>query len=293
MISVIVLTYNSLKFIDRCLDSIFNQHLSDMEVIAVDNGSSDGTVEFIQEHYPKAKLIMNKFNRGACQARNQGIAASRGDWILTLDCDAVLADDFFKTAVTFIQSNINRHLGMIQPKILNYDKNTVYSCGINLTWIRRFYDIGQGESGLKRFNNTKNIFGACSATAFYRREMLEDIKEKSGYFDTRLFFLVEDVDLSWRARNKKWETVFLPRLVSYHSGGSSGFNPKMRQYLCLRNRWRSIIKNEGPLRYCLKIFPVLFYDFPRVIYLAVTNFYVRKSIMAKDDVLSAALLLKE
>ena len=90
MLSVIVLTFNSIKFIKPCLDSVFSQGYKDFEVIIVDNGSSDGTGGFIKDNYPQVALIENNENLGAAKARNQGIERARGDWVLTLDCDVVL-----------------------------------------------------------------------------------------------------------------------------------------------------------------------------------------------------------
>ena len=278
MISVVVLTYNSLRSIKRCLDSLLAQDLSDLEVIVVDNGSLDGSVEFIQKYYPQVKLIGNKSNLGASRGRNQGITLAQGEWVLTLDCDVVLERNFLKAARELIGSLRDYRVGMLQPKILMEDQKTAYSCGIYLTGLRRFYDIGRGKSGAKPLGVNKNIFGACSAAAFYRRSMLEDIKEKSGYFDERFFFLVEDVDLSWRSRHKGWRTVFSPETICYHSGGSSSINKNMRQYLCWRNRYYSIIKNDGFFKYFGKVFPFLLYDFPRLVYLLIVNPYARNWI---------------
>ena len=138
MISVIILTYNSLRFIKTCLDSLFIQDSSDLEVIVVDNGSLDGTVEFVQKYYPQVKLIRNKSNLGTCKARNQGIILAKGEWVLTLDCDVVLERDFLKVTRDLISSIHDSRVGMIQPKMFMKDQKTIYSYGIYLTGLRRF-----------------------------------------------------------------------------------------------------------------------------------------------------------
>jgi len=74
--------------------------------------------------------------------------------------------------------------------------------------------------------------------------MLWELKEETGYFDERFFFLVEDVDLAWRAQKKGWKALFYPKGVCYHSGNSSRTNGKLRQYFCFRNRYLMILKNE-------------------------------------------------
>lgn len=277
MISIIILTFDSIKFIKPCLDSILVQDYHKFEIIIVDNGSNDGTTSFIKVNYPQAILIENKQNLGTCRARNQGIEMARGSWVLTLDCDVVLENNFFSELLKIIK-DIPANVGMIQPKILKADRRTIYSCGIYLSLLRRFYDIGQEKEDSGQFDKPRNIFGACSAAAVYRRKMLEDIKEKTGYFNERFFFLVEDVDLSWRAQNKGWKTLFCPELVCFHLGNSSNTAKTERQYLCFRNRYIMIQDNETLLGK-IKLFSLSFwYEIPRTIYLFFTNRYLWRSI---------------
>ncbi len=282
MISVVILTFNSMGFIEPCLESVFLQDSRDFEVIVVDNHSEDGTVVFLKEKYPQVRLIENKENFGAARARNQGISASMGKWVITLDCDVVLKNDFISKVAGIITES-NGQIGMLQPKILRPDKKTIYSCGISLSRLRKFYDIGKGNPDTKDFNFSEFIFGVCSAAGVYKRDMLNDVKEKSGYFDERFFFLAEDVDLSWRAQKKGWKAKFSPYAVCYHSGNSSGFDKKARQYLCFRNRYYSIMKNEGLKKYIFRFLPLIFYDVPRLVYLALSNrYFFKKSFMLED-----------
>jgi len=224
--------------------------------------------------------MVNRKNLGACRARNQGIEASCGEWILTLDCDVILERDFLSKAVKAIR-NLPPKVGIVQPKILNSDRKTIYSCGIYLSWLRRFYDIGKGKRDSGQFDKSEYIFGACTACALYNRRMLQDIKENTGYFDERFFFLVEDVDLAWRAQRRSWKAIFCPETDCYHFGNSSGFDKKLRQYLCFRNRYYSIIKNEGIKAYSRRFFLLLFYDLPRTMLLLLTNPYMRNQIKNK------------
>lgn len=269
MISIIILTFNSKEFIKPCIDSISAQNYQDFEVIIVDNGSKDDTVRFIKENYPQIILIENKENLGACKARNEGIEIAQGRWILTLDCDIILGKNFLNKIIKFTEETEDS-VGMLQPKILNnIDKKTIYSCGIYLSWLRRFYDIGKGKIDNGKFDIQKYIFGACSASALYRKSMLEEIKEDTGYFDERFFFLVEDVDLSWRAQRMGWKALFYPRVVCYHSGNSSDTSKKTKQYFCFRNRFFMIFKNEKLITIILKLPFYLIYDLPRSMFLMI------------------------
>lgn len=269
-LSVIIVTYNSKTFIRPCLDSLGAQAVRDYEVIVVDNGSQDGTADFIKKEYPRVTLLENKSNLGAAKARNQGVARARGTWVLTLDCDIVLENDFF-ALLAAVSHTCGADIGMVQPKILSADKNTIYSCGIHLSRLRRFYDIGKGRADCAGFRASRKVFGVCSAAALYRRKMLEEIKEDTGYFDERFFFLVEDVDLAWRAQRRGWRAQFIPEAVCYHAGDSSGTPKGVRQYLCLRNRYFSIAKNEPAVPLFKTLCRAVQYDIPRLGYLLCTN----------------------
>jgi len=274
-LSIIILTFNSIKFIKPCLHSIFDQDYQDFEVIIVDNGSRDGTANFVKENIPQVSLIENKENLGACKARNQGIEIAKGEWILTLDCDVTLEKDFLKKIMSFIKDS-EESIGMFQPKILKDDRKTIYSCGIHLSSLRRFYDIGQGKLDNGRFNTSKYIFGACSAAALYKKTMLEEIKEDTGYFDERFFFLVEDVDLAWRAQRKGWKALFYPQAICYHVANGSNTSKKVRQYLCWRNRKFLLRKcNLNKFKFATIY---LVYDLPHLIFLFLINSFVRNEI---------------
>lgn len=280
-ISIIILTFNSIGFIKPCLNSVFAQDYRAFEVIIVDNGSKDNTISFIRENYPQVILIENKENLGAARARNQGIEIANGKWILTVDCDIILEKGFFKKIMTFAKESEDS-VGMFQPKILNMDKKTIYSCGIYLSKLRRFYDIGKGKFDNRRFSVSRHIFGVCSAAALYNCRMLEDIKEDTGYFDERFFFLVEDVDLAWRAQKKGWEALYYPEAICYHYGNSSSFNKPLRRFLCWRNR-KILLRKCRLNRFKLAIISI-FYDFPYLIFLFLNNSYARNEILNKKNV---------
>jgi len=192
---------------------------------------------------------------------------------LTLDCDIVLEKGFLGKIMNKVEFS-PAFVGMIQPKILNSDGKTIFSCGIFLSKARRFYDIGKGYAADKILNVKREVLGACCAAALYNKEMLDKIKEKTGFFDERFFFLAEDVDLAWRAHKKGWKTILCLDAVCFHKGNSSGYSRKLRQYLCFRNRYYAVLKNEGLTGYLKRVFPVLLYDIPRFFYLIFTNPYV-------------------
>jgi GT2 family glycosyltransferase len=272
MLSVVILTCNSQEYIKACLDSVFRQDTTGIEVVIIDNASSDKTLEIIKGYFPRVKLIENSKNLGASKARNQGIECSSGDWILALDSDVVLCDDFFEKFDS-VRREFPGDVGMVQPNIFSADGKTLYSQGIYLSAFRRFYDLNRGRPKDGVGTVRKKIIGPCSAAAFYRRSMLEKLKERTGYFDERFFFLVEDVDLAWRAQRAGWKVLFNPQMECFHTGNSSGTDPKFRQYLSFRNRHWMIAKNEdfwGRVRTYALCAP---YELARSIYLAIFNKY--------------------
>jgi len=281
--SLVIPLFNGKGTIEKLLDSIFNQKLKDFEVIIIDNGSNDGCVDLIKKKFSDLKLIINRVNLGAAYARNQGIAVSKGDWILTLDCDCILEDDFLLKALDAIKT-LPKECGIIQPKILALDGKTIYSCGIHFSFLRKFYDIGSKRVDSLKFSQRKYVFGACSACALYKKEMLQALLQDTGYFDNDLFFLFEDADLAWRARKKNWKAIFLPDIKCFHEGESYPANKKLRQYLCYRNRYLAISKNEGILLYAVKLFPLILYDLPKAVQMAFTNTYFRKSLFKKVNI---------
>ncbi len=272
MLSVVILTCNSQSYIQACLDSVFRQDIQGTEVVIIDNASSDKTLEIVKGYSPRVKLIENSKNLGASKARNQGVECSSGDWILALDSDVVLKDDFFEKFDS-IQKGISGDVGMVQPNVLNTDGKTLYSQGIYLSAFRRFHDLNRGRPKDGVGPSGKKIIGPCSAAAFYRRSMLEELKESTGYFDERFFFLVEDVDLAWRAQRAGWKVLFSPQMECFHAGNSSGTDEKFRQYLSFRNRHWMIAKNENFLGRMKTYALSAPYELARGIYLAIFNKY--------------------
>ena len=214
-ISIIIVTYNSGRFIGQCLDSLSSQTDKDFELVIIDNGSSDDTREIIKRKMPAECLITNKANAGFSKGVNQGIGRSQGKNILLINSDVVLQDDFI-SRLKHALARLPFDVGMVSPKLLMPDKRRIDSTGLVLSVMRRFYDRGRGSVDSGRFDEKRDIFGPCAAAALYTRQMLEDIKTDTEYFDEDFFVLLEDFDVAWRARNRGWKAVFLPELVCFH-----------------------------------------------------------------------------
>ena len=268
-ISIIIVTFNSNQCIEYCLDSIFNQGFNDYEVIVVDNASKDSTKLILKNNYPNIKLVENAQNLGFSKALNQGIAVADCKFILCLNDDVKLKSDFLMNIYKTIQAN--EDVGVVQPKVLK-SKSRIDTAGIYLSTFRRFNDIGNGEADGAEFGKQRYVFGACAASALYRKEALETIRHGAEYFDEDFFCLVEDVDLSWRMQKRGWKILYYPDAACTHVGGVSRNHSKISQYFNMRNRYLMILKNEtlpGFLRYFFIFFA---YDIWRNLYMLLVNY---------------------
>jgi len=269
-LSVIIPAYNSKNFLGKALSSIFIQNYEGLEVIVVDNGSSDGTRGFIKDNYPKVTLITNTENKGTSFARNQGIAAAKGEYIMFLDSDAYLKEGFFEKLERILKT-LPQSVGAVSPRIIKAGSDRIFSCGLKVSSLYRVYDIGKNKDA-GAFNDSFFVDGPNTCCGVYRRDILEELKEDS-YFDEDFFFLFEDADLALRLKKKRYKCLFVPQLVCCHYKGGSGFPDNYRRFLCFRNRMFMILKyNKGKklLGFLLRSF---FYDSLRAIHFVLTNPY--------------------
>lgn len=290
-ISVIVVTFNSSSDIGRAIDSVLAQKLTDPEIIVVDNGSCDSTIEVLRNNYPQIRLICNGRNLGAAAARNQAIQQTSGEWILMLDSDAYLKEDFLRSFQRFIENLKSKsRVGIITTKILYPDNRTIYGIGDRLTFLRRFYEIGHHCPDRGQFDSSLVTFGGCSAAAFYRRDMLSEIKDgPSGYFDEDFFYMAEDVDLAWRARKKGWEACVCQNCIAYHAGNGSKTSISQKKYYSIRNRFLLMFKNETLFYLIAFCLPLLMYEIVRLIYLTLKG----EGRVYRSAVRSAFVLIKK
>ena len=216
-LSIIVPNFNGKQFLKICFDSILNQNYSSYEIIIVDNGSSDGSVQYINENYPEFTLIQNKENLGFAAAVNQGIKASNADYIFLLNNDVELETDCISNLLKCIEKDKN--IFAVSSKMIQYnDRSKMDDAGDEYTilgWTRK---VGDGKSP-DLYTAEREIFSACAGAALYRKNILDEI----GYFDENFFAYMEDVDISYRARIKGYKCVYCPEAVVYHFGsGTSG-----------------------------------------------------------------------
>lgn len=284
MISVIIVNYNKKDLLKKCLDSVRGQDFQDIEIIVVDNASTDGSVELVNVYYPEARLIRNRENLLFCKAQNQGIEASKGAFVLCLNNDAVLCKDYLSEALYSI--GLDERIGMVSGKILRMDKKTIDSAGLFLGRNRKPVERGYNKSDKGQYDKAGYIFGVSGAACFLRKAMLDDIKDGNGYFDERFGMYYEDLDICWRARKKAWKAYYNPKAIAYHVRSGTAAGPKDRKssilpYLSeglrkryIMNRYLCMRKNDTLMGLLPDLPFILFYDIKIWLYILLTKLKV-------------------
>jgi len=271
VVSISLLTYNGSRFIENCLKSVLAQTYSKIELLIIDNASQDNTITKAQEIISKEnsrfsiRVIKNQKNFGYSGGHNLGIRESRGELILFLNQDVVLAPDFVEKAVKYYENSGTEKVGSLQAKLLKLDKNLqptdiIDTAGLIIFKNRRIVNRGQGEKDSGQFDEADEIFGADGASPIYKRETLNDLKVFDEYFDEDFFMYKEDVDMAWRAKLYGWKSVYLPQAKAWHgrsAGESAATNyfsiikerrkiDRFGKFLAFRNQRLMQIKNELP-----------------------------------------------
>jgi len=279
LISINLLSYNAQEYIDGCLNSVFNQTYPHLEILIIDNASTDKTKEYLKK-LPKTsnlKIVFNPENVGFAAGHNQAIKQSKGEFILCLNQDIILDKDFVRRAVELFKKN--DRLAAVQGKLLRWNTSNptqrnftdydvsyiIDTVGLKMLKNRRIINRGQGTVDQDDFKKIEEIFGADGAAPVYRRKSLEDVKislaGKDEYFDEDFFCYKEDVDLAWRLQLYKWKTMYHPKALAWHArtAGDSAeigyFNiikerlkiNKFAKYFAFKNQRLMQLKNEQPL----------------------------------------------
>lgn len=227
-----------------------------IEIIIIDNNSTDGSKKYLKSLRLKAKglkLIFNNKNFGFAKAVNQGISKAKNDHLVVLNNDVVLGKTWFSEMTKAITKYKTRKIAAYFGKVISLKDRKIESTGLN-------YKIYGKSENLKNGSAEKVIFGAPAvATVYYRPALL-----KNGLFDEDFFAYLEDVDLALRLNSAGWKTVYLPKAVAYHYGGQTGDPLGIRKRLTARNWWFIFIKHY-PIGVFLKNLPQILIEQGKII----------------------------
>jgi GT2 family glycosyltransferase len=248
LVSVILVNLNGLNLIGSSLRSLFDQSYGRLEVFLFDNGSTDGSAEYVKEEFPIVRVIELGDNKGVSMPNNEGIKRARGQYVLTLNPDVVLEKDFIEELVRGIETD--PRIGWASGKML---KLTAAGKTMEIDCLGHHFhrDRYAKETDYTRsfiwsdYSRPRYVFGASGCAALYRRAMLDDVAIGREYLDEDFFAYWEDVDLDWRAQLRGWKCVYMPTAVGYHMRGGSGLHKRPEIAACyLSNRYLMVIKND-------------------------------------------------
>lgn len=271
LVSINILNTNEKHYLGRCLDAIAAQTYPNLEVTVLDNGSTDGSVEFLRTHYPRVRVIENGRNLGYAPGHNVGFRICTGAYVMPLNTDIFLRPTFIAAKVAAMEAD--DRIGAVEGKLLRYDPNhpdrpetnQIDSVGVVVRRSRRNFDRGQGEVDRGQYDRPEEVFGAGGSAPLYRRAMLEDVRFEDEYFDASFFIYREEVDLAWRMRLRGWRCVYTPDAVAYHVRGFSPATrrrqPRLFRRLSYRNRYLMLLKNETPRNLRRDLGPFLWFEF--------------------------------
>ena len=233
LISIIIVNWNGKPFLEDCLGSLRQQSFRDFETVLVDNGSRDGSLEFVRERFPEVRTFALADNRGFAGGNNAGIAVAHGKYIALLNNDTKADPQWLARLVDALHASGDR-TGMWASKILSFGSPVVID---NVGLLLYPDGTGRGKGRLEQdhgqYDRETEALLPSGCAGLYRRSMLDEI----GLFDEEYFAYADDVDLGLRGRLAGWGCRFVPDAVVHHrySASSSAYSP-LKAFLVERNR---------------------------------------------------------
>jgi GT2 family glycosyltransferase len=250
-LSVIILNYDGRAWIEPCLDALARQAgAPHHEIVFVDNGSSDGSIDLVTSLYPTVRIVSNRRNLGFAAGNSAGARAARGTHLVFLNNDTVPADDWLKQLYAAHSAAPERSI--VTSRIVFLDRpDTIDSAGDGYLRAGGAYKHGHGASA-SGYRESREVFGACGAAFLIPRNTFERL----GGFDERFFMVYEDVDLSYRARLAGFGCWYAADAIVRHAGsGTLGSMSTTAVFYGQRNLEWTWIKNT-PARLLLSTFPM-------------------------------------
>jgi GT2 family glycosyltransferase len=252
-ISVVIVSYNSEKFLENNLHSLTHQTVKFKQIVVVDNHSADNSLQVIEAFKNEVDIIKLSHNSGYAKAANIGIKNTDSDLLLVANSDIILDENF--NGLVLEKFRENKDIAMLSPLILRFDRRTVDSAGQACS-----LSLYPSEIGFNRDVDDIPIverpaFSVCGAATVFSRLALEQLKINDEYYDEDFFIFWEDFDIGWRAHLLGMKTLFYPKAVVYHYRSGtlkqnflSRFSlalarPAAIKYHLVKNRYLTLIKN--------------------------------------------------
>lgn len=257
LVSVVIVNWNGLQWLEPCMAALRRQTEQRFETIVVDNGSTDGSLAWL-EAQADIRLIRNNENQGFAPATNQGIRTSTAPFVALLNNDTEVSPTWLEALLKAMQTpRVGSANGLL---LFAGQPDMVQSAGISIDRAAIAWDrFGGLPATHPAVRQPTEIFGATGGAALYRRAMLDEI----GLLNERYFAYLEDVDLAWRAQKAGWCCQYVPEAtVLHHTSATSGEGSPFKQQLLGRNKvW--LVAQNAPF----KDIPFIFvYDLMAVVW---------------------------
>lgn len=252
-VTIVIPNYNGKHFMEPCLESLQHQTCKDFDILIVDNASTDGSLEYMAEHYPSIKVIPLNKNYGFSRAVNEGIRRAKTPYVILLNNDTTVDKDYVKEMVHAIEKS-PKIFSVSSKMIQMYHPELIDSAGDLYTLMGWGVCRGTGRP-ITNYTSDDYIFTACAGAAIYRRSAFQKI----GYFDESHFAYLEDIDIGYRARIYGYKNAYCSSALVYHVGsGTSGskYN-SFKVKLSARNSVYLNYKNMPVLQLLLNSVPLL------------------------------------
>jgi GT2 family glycosyltransferase len=213
-VSIIVVNWNGSAMLLECLESLCTQSHSDREIILVDNGSTDSSVQLTRQNFPSVKIVELAANMGFTGGNAAGFNHADGEFIALANNDTVLKQSWLENLVRPMLED--QTVGICASKVVFRNGRSINSAGDGLTTGGVGFNRGLGKAATL-FSQTEYVFGGCGAAVLYRRRMLDEI----GFFDDDFFLYDEDTDLNCRAQLAGWRCAYVPSAVAFHRGNAT------------------------------------------------------------------------
>jgi len=229
-VSIVIPNWNGRAWLPACVRSLGAQELAPLEVIVVDNGSDDGSLDYLRAQHPEITVLALGRNTGFAHAVNRGVDVARGEFVATINTDVVLAPDWLKRMAHVLCGR--RDAAAVACKMLDLnDPARIYDAGDVLRRDGACEQRGRFARDDGRWDTPGEVFGACAGAALFRRLALTSV----GGFDERYFAYLEDVDLALRLQLAGWSCVYEPAVAFHAAEASSERLPGGHLYLVERN----------------------------------------------------------
>ena len=251
-VTIVIPNYNGKHFMEPCLSSLSEQTYKNFHILVVDNASSDGSIEYMEENYPDIELIKLQKNFGFSKAVNIGIQHSRTPYVILLNNDTTVDTRYVEEMVKAIEKS-PKIFSVSSKMIQMYHPELIDSAGDLYTLLGWGVCRGCGRP-VSNYQKYDEIFTACAGAAIYRRSVFDEI----GYFDENHFAYLEDIDIGYRARIYGYYNMYCPTALVYHVGsGTSGskYN-SFKVKLAARNNLYLNYKNMPALQLVLNFIPL-------------------------------------